>query len=173
MVEFVRYDANLHKSHLIDLNIRHLSWVAEELLTQYNVDIFSSMGISVTDYVKNSINIFEIYKPPSGIYYLLKLESGFIGMGALRKLTDNTGELKRMFIKQEHRGFGYGKSLLNELLRIGKEIGFTKLYLDTGLFMKAVQHIYESAGFRRREIYPETEVPPQMQKYWLFMEKIL
>jgi len=94
-------------------------------------------------------------------------------MGALRKLADNTGELKRMYIKPEYRGFGYGKSLMSELLRIGKKIGFTKFYLDTGLFMKAAQHIYESVGFRRREIYPGTEVPLQIQKYWLFMEKIL
>jgi hypothetical protein len=42
--------------------------------------------------------------------------------------------------------------------------------IDTGLFMTAAQHVYRSAGFQEREIYPETEVPPGLQSYWIYME---
>ena len=37
--------------------------------------------------------------------------------------------------------------------------------------MTAAQHVYRSAGFQEREKYPETEVPPELQPYWIYMEK--
>ena len=94
-------------------------------------------------------------------------------MGALRKLEEGIGEIKRMYIKPEYRGKGLGKEMLQHLLSKGKESGFSAIYLETGAFMMTAQHLYRSVGFYDRKEYPETEVPPQLRHLWLFMEKRL
>lgn len=91
-------------------------------------------------------------------------------MGALIKLNVNTGVIKRMYIRPNYRGKGFGKALLRHLLNKGKEFGCSRILLDTGRFMTAAQHVYRSAGFQEREIYTETEVPPGLQSYWIYME---
>ena len=108
--------------------------------------------------------------PPEGVFYILKIKKNLVGMGAFRKLNVNTGVIKRMYIRPNYRGKGFGKGLLRHLLKKGKEFGCSRVLLDTGLFMTAAQHVYRSVGFQEREIYPETEVPTGLQSFWIYME---
>jgi len=110
-------------------------------------------------------------KPPDGIIYLLVVEGDIAGMGALKKLSDEIGEIKRMYIRPPYRGKGYGKQMLNRLLEAGREFGCSSFRLETSKFMTTAQHIYKSAGFIEREEYPECETPPILRPYQLFMEK--
>jgi len=62
-------------------------------------------------------------KPPGGILYMLVVEGEVAGMGALRKLSDEVGEVKRMYNRPHYRGRGLGKKMLKRLLDIhGAEI---------------------------------------------------
>ena len=108
-----------------------------------------------------------------GVFYLIQVEDKIVGMGALRKLKEGIGEIKRMYIKPEYQGKGLGKKMLQLLLNRSMEYGFSAIYLETGSFMTTAQHLYRSVGFYNREEYPETEVPQQLRHVWLFMEKRL
>ncbi len=171
MIEYIPVDLSIHKSLLIDLNDEYLSWIGDEIKRHYDLDAISILGQSIRDYAEKSVNELTSYKPPDGIFYLLQVNNKIIGMGAFRKLDDNTGEVKRMYIRQEFRGNGYGKALLKKLLNLGKEIGCSRILLDTGEFMSAAQYVYHSTGFQEINKYPETEVSPEMQPYWIYMEK--
>ncbi len=94
-------------------------------------------------------------------------------MGALRTLKKGIGEIKRMYIKPNYRGNGYGKKILELLLKKGKEFGFSSIRLDTGEFMSAAHQVYRLAGFQERGQYSESEVPEFFLPYWLFMEKFI
>jgi len=39
--------------------------------------------------------------------------------------------------------------------------------------MKVAHYLYRSAGFQEIEPYPESEIPPEFQRYWVFMERQL
>ncbi|MCK4778942.1 MAG: GNAT family N-acetyltransferase [Candidatus Lokiarchaeota archaeon] len=173
MIEYIPIDLKIHNSLLIDLNDEYLSWIADEIKKHYGLDAISILGQPIRDYAVKSVKELISYKPPNGIFYILQIKDKIVGMGAFRKLKDNTGDVKRMYIRQEFRGKGYGKALLKKLLSKAKEFGCSKILLDTGLFMTAAQHVYRSAGFKETAKYPETEVPPEMQPYWLYMEKKL
>jgi GNAT superfamily N-acetyltransferase len=171
MIEYIPVDLNIHKSILINLNDDYLSWIGEKIKEHYDLDAISILGQSIRDYAEISVDELTSYKPPEGIFYILQIKDRIIGMGAFRKLHDNIGEVKRMYIKPEFRGKGFGKALLNKLLDVGKQFGCSRILLDTGGFMTVAQHVYRSAGFREIKKYPETEVPPEMQPYWIYMEK--
>ena len=170
MIEYIPIDLRIHKSLLIDLNDEYLSWIAEEVMKHYKIDVVSLLGQPIRDYAKISVEELTSYVPPEGVFYILKIKKNVVGMGAFIKLNVNTGVIKRMYIRPNYRGKGFGKGLLRHLLNKGKEFGCSRILLDTGLFMTAAQHVYRSAGFQEREIYPETEVPPGLQPYWIYME---
>lgn len=173
MTEYIPIDLKIHKSSLLDLNDEYLSWIADKIKKHYDLDAISILGQSIRDYAKKSVEELTSYKPPNGIFYILKIKNEIIGMGAFRKLRMDIGEVKRMYIKPNFRGMGYGTALLNQLLKIGKEFGCSRILLDTGQFMTAAQHVYRSAGFQERDEYSESEVPIPMRPFWIYMEKKL
>ena len=173
MVEFIPINLDLHKSHLLKLTEEYFTWINDEVQQRYSIDTFSIIGESILEYAEKTLEHLSSYLPPEGIYYILLIKGKIGGMGALRKLKIDIGEIKRMYIKPEYRKKGYGKAMLKQLLKKGKEFGFSTVRLDTGKFMDAAQYVYRSAGFQEREKYPETEVPPQFQPFWLYMEKSL
>ncbi len=171
MIDYIPIDLKVHKSLLIDLNDEYLSWIANEVKKHYDLDLISLLGQSIRDYAKNNVEDLASYKPPNGVFYILKIKHNIIGMGAFRKLKVDIGEIKRMYIRSKFRRNGFGKALFKQLINKGKEFRCSRILLDTGLFMTAAQHVYRSAGFQEIAKYPETEVPPEMQPYWLYMEK--
>ena len=171
MVEFILFNKNIHKEGFRKLNIEHLTWATDQLRENYQLDVVSQTGQTIPEYVDEHLEDFTSLKPPDGIIYLLVVSGDIAGMGALRKLSNEVGEIKRMYIRPLYRGNGYGKQLLNKLLRAGREFGCSSFLLDTAKFMTAAQHIYKSAGFIERKEYPESEVPAIFRPYWLFMEK--
>jgi GNAT superfamily N-acetyltransferase len=110
---------------------------------------------------------------PHGVYYLLELGDAIVGMGALHQIGEKTGEIKRMYIRPEYRGKGYGKELLQKLMQKAVEFGYHTLYLDSGRFMTTAHSLYRSFGFVECDGYSGTEVPPKFRPYWLFMKKTL
>jgi len=181
MVEFIPINLDFHKSVLVDLNEEYLSWIADEMKKHYDLDIFNMEGtiqnneieqkVLIRAYAKMSAEQLTSYIPPEGIYYILQIDEKIAGMGALRKIKMNVGEVKRMYIRPEYRGQGLGKVLLQQILRKAKEFRFSTIRLETGKFMTTAQYIYHEAGFREIDEYPEMETPPPLRTYWLFMEK--
>ena len=134
MVDFIPIKLELHKSHLINLNEEYLSWIADEMQQRYSIDTVLILGESIRDYAKKTLEKLSSYIPPESIYYFLQINSSIIGMGALRKLNKNIGEIKRMYIKPKYRGKGFGKEMLGLLLKKGQEFGFFFNSLGYGEF---------------------------------------
>jgi putative acetyltransferase len=59
------------------------------------------------------------------------------------------GELKRMYVRPQFRGLGYGKLLLDQLANHALSEGVNVLRLETGVHQQEAIRMYERAGFRR------------------------
>jgi GNAT superfamily N-acetyltransferase len=171
MVEFVQFSLNVHKEEYVKLNIEFITWIADQLRKNYQLDTVSKIGQTIPEYVDAHLEDLTSLKPPDGIIYLLVVEGDIAGMGAIRKLSDEIGEVKRMYIRPLYRGRGYGKQMLIKLLEVGREFGCSSFLLETSKFMTVAQHIYRSAGFIERGEYPESETPTVFRQYQLFMQK--
>ncbi len=112
--------------------------------------------------------------PPDGIIYILEADGHAVGMGALKKLDDKVGEIKRMYIRPDYRG-GLGRRLYGLLEDKAKEFGFIVLRLDTSRLMEAALYLYNKVGYNEIEGYSGGEWAEDhpLAKYAVFMEKKL
>ncbi len=92
-----------------------------------------------------------------------------IGCILLRPLPQiqNAGEIKRLYVRQPHRGSGVANALLLALENEAAAQGIEWLYLDTKLDLQPAIRFYERSGYRPCDRYNEN---PQAQ---LFMRKHL
>lgn len=109
------------------------------------------------------------YAMPEG--RLLLAFSGEFAAGciALRRLDETTCEMKRLFVRDDFRGSGLGNTLVNRLIADARQIGYSKMRLDTypPKMAKAVK-LYESHGF-----YPIPAYYDNPHDGVLFMERLL
>jgi GNAT superfamily N-acetyltransferase len=97
-------------------------------------------------------------------FWIALVDGDVAGSVALRDLGDNAFELKRMYLRSEHRGRGVGKRLLSTALDWARASGARTVRLDTSERMLTARHLYESAGFVR----VEGESPRQGQQRLLY-----
>jgi GNAT superfamily N-acetyltransferase len=75
-----------------------------------------------------------------------------LGCGALRELSGEVAEIKRMYVVPEARGRGLSKMLLAALEAAARLRGWTTLRLETGPRQPEAIALYAGAGYR--------EIPP-------------
>ena len=97
-------------------------------------------------------------RPPDGDFLVVVHEGRPVGCGGLKRLDDDVGEIKRMYVAPDARGRGLSRMLLEALEDRARELGFTIARLDTGDRQPAAQRLYEGAGYRRIPRYNENDV---------------
>lgn len=74
-------------------------------------------------------------------------EETLIAMGALKKISGDTVEIKRMRVHPDFQRHGLGQKMLDILEKKAKELGFKKIQLDTTVKQIAAQKLYEKNGY--------------------------
>ena len=92
-------------------------------------------------------------------------------MGGIRFLCDGVAELKRIYLRTEHRGHKLGEQLLARLMADAQSFGYKRMCLDSGPFMAAAHKVYERSNFVDCDAYAGTEVPEQFRAEWRFMQR--
>lgn len=85
------------------------------------------------------------------------VEQTAVGCGALRKFSDDTAEIKRMFVQPTHRGQGIAGKVLLELENWARELGFTACVLETGEKQPEAIRLYQKSGYTQIPNYGQYE----------------
>ncbi len=94
--------------------------------------------------------------PGRGVFVVLRDAGGTpVGCGALRKLDDERAELKRMFVREERRGQGLARRLLEALEAEAVALGVARVVLETGTRQHAAIQLYRRSGYVPIEAYGE------------------
>jgi putative acetyltransferase len=70
-----------------------------------------------------------------------------VACGGLCRYGAETGEIRRMYVVPENRGWGYARLLLGPLEDEARALGYTSVRLETGVLQAAAIGLYRSAGF--------------------------
>lgn len=71
-----------------------------------------------------------------------------VGCGAIKQYSDDTMEIKRMYVLPEKRGHGIAASILSELESWAKEVDYTRCVLETGLKQPEAIALYKKSGYQ-------------------------
>ena len=80
-----------------------------------------------------------------------------IACGAVRYYSEDSMEVKRMFVSLEHRGKGIASIVLNELETWCKELNYKKCILETGINQPEAIKLYEKNHYKRIPNYGKYE----------------
>ena len=146
----------------------YLSFLAKELIRQpwnYNLDV---------EYAVNfTMNNLDKFAEPDGRLLLVEVDGEIAATISLRKIREDAGEIKRMYVKPKFRGKNLGNLLIEEVINISKKNDFSKLYLDTAHFMSSAVSLYKKYGFKETTAYPESVLPRGLLNSMIFMMKQL
>lgn len=93
------------------------------------------------------------YQPPDGALILALVNGKAAGCVALRKISDDICEMKRLYVGDEYRGLGLGRKLVSIIIDEALNKNYKYMRLDTLPTMKSAQYLYQSFGFYDIEPY--------------------
>jgi GNAT superfamily N-acetyltransferase len=92
-------------------------------------------------------HIIEHYYHNQGEFLLGEYEGKLAAMGAFRKTGPQEAEIKRMRTHPDWQGRGFGQTIYTALEQRAREMGYTRLHLETGTQMITAQKFYTKNGF--------------------------
>ena len=114
----------------------------EEYATSLDIDLgFQGFGDEITHFPHG-------YSPPDGTVLVAWEGDEPTGVVALRRYEGSVCEMKRLYVRPQHRGKGLGRMLSEEVIAAARRLGYTKMRLDTLPTMDAAIGLYRQLGFR-------------------------
>jgi putative acetyltransferase len=88
------------------------------------------------------------YFDNGGVFLVMTDDDEIICTGALRKLEEGVGEIKRLWLLTEYHGKGLGYLMIRELLAIAREMKYERIRLETDpIVQKPALDFYKRLGF--------------------------
>jgi GNAT superfamily N-acetyltransferase len=90
----------------------------------------------------------EEFDEPGGQMLVATLAGAAVGCAGLRRVSPDTAELKRMYVRPELRRRGIARALLVACEQAASQLGYVQLWLETGTLQSEAIALYRSAGYR-------------------------
>ena len=101
---------------------------------------------------EGSTHVLDIngLKDPSIKFWSLWKEDDLMGIGALKFLDDKHGEFKSIRVAERFKNKGNGSKVINHLINEAKNLGITRLSLETGAgnFFMPARKLFKKCGFK-------------------------
>jgi GNAT superfamily N-acetyltransferase len=163
----IRQAAVADKSVVRDLFWEYLQWANRNVNQEFNITF------DIATILENDMNSIDKFMPPNGRLFLAFDGTNVAGCACAHTIGPRVAELKRMYVRPDYRQKGIGRRLVQKLIGDLRELDYTVLRLDSARFMKEAHALYRSLGFQERDQYPESEIPEEFRKHWIFMERAI
>lgn len=140
--------------------------IAADLFREYQT--WLDVDLCFQDFEAELLNVAEMYAQPRGIIYIASVNGEDVGVGALRPVSGDRCEMKRVYVRESARGLGVGKCIIDMLIARGQQAGYETMVLDTLPKLEMAQAIYRALGFRKIPPYYNNPLPGVV-----YFEKIL
>jgi GNAT superfamily N-acetyltransferase len=97
---------------------------------------------------------------PRAAFVIVRRAGETMACAALRPLSETAIELKRMYVRPPARRQGIARRLVVHMEAVARELGFSELWLETGLRQPAAVALYERLGYTRRAAFGDHRGDP-------------
>ena len=125
---------------------------AQSCLGQYRTELASRFDGGFDPSKGNNLTVEEM-TPPAGYLLVARLDGRPIGCGALKRLSEKEGEVKRVWTSPDARGLGVAGKMMDSLEQLARDVGFRVVKLDTNRTLTEAQAMYSKRGYRTIERY--------------------
>lgn len=112
-----------------------------------------------------------VFGPPTGVLLIAIADQEFVGCVGLRALDTASCEMKRMYVDPRFHGQGVGEALANHLIQHARNLGYSRMCLDTGPKQFEARGLYQKLNFQ--PIKPYYEVSDEMADWLTFLARDL
>jgi len=130
---------------------------ARELVEEYAASLAIDLGFQ--GFEAELATFPGEYAPPGGAVLLAHVGRSLAGVVALRPMTPEVCEMKRLFVRHPFRGRGVGRALASRLIEVASLKGYRRMRLDTIASMAAAIDLYRQLGFREIGAYRYNPFP--------------
>ena len=95
----------------------------------------------------------EDVEQPASAFVIAYVDDEAVGCGAMRPCDEESGEVKRMFVRPEYRGRRIAAAILTALEQEAVRAGYRAMRLETGDRQPDAVRVYQRAGYRRTPPY--------------------
>ncbi len=149
-IQIITAQTQQHYSDAKDLIVEYVKWL--------------NFDLSFQNFDQEMADLSKMYNALDGGLFIGYLNDQPVGIAGLRRFSEEDAEVKRMFVRDEAKGKGVGKLLLQQCIATAKALHYTSIKLDTGAFMKAAIHLYITHGFAEIPAYRFN--PHESAKYY-------
>jgi ribosomal protein S18 acetylase RimI-like enzyme len=115
--------------------------IVRELINEYAASLGIDLSFQDLDHELATLESF--YE----LILLARDESRIAGCVALRRIDDETCEMKRLYVRPAFRGHDLGRQLASRIIDEARQHGYKRMRLDTLPSMTAAIPLYQSLGF--------------------------
>jgi len=87
------------------------------------------------------------YAAPSGALLVAYHDEEPVGCVAMRRASDGTCEIRRLFVRESARGQGLGQQLVEGVIEAARDAGYQRMTLTTLPSMASALALYRALGF--------------------------
>ncbi len=94
--------------------------------------------------------LFALFQREGSCYFIAEADQKIIGGCGIfptKGLPDGYGELVKLYLDSDYRGYGLGKRLMEKCIATAKAMNYTHLYLESIPALNQAVYLYEKMGF--------------------------
>ena len=147
---------------LIQIRPTNKIQIVRDLFSEYAESL--RFGLDFQNFEKEMTELPGEYAPPDGLILVARYKAKIAGCVALRKISDQICEMKRLYVRESYRRQGIGRRLAEAVIEVARHTGYRSMRLDTVPGMVVATTLYRSLGFS--EIGPYRHNPIQGALYF-------
>jgi putative acetyltransferase len=153
----------------MELAIEHLAQPTDDARALVD-ELDAELTAAYSAEQRHGFDIERLFKP-NVLFFISRLDGEAVGCGGIA-FDGEVAELKRMYVRPEHRGRKVAEGVLARLEEEARRRGVKRLVLETGDAQQRAIAFYSRCGFTRCDAFGDyTKMPPAATVRSVFMEK--
>jgi GNAT superfamily N-acetyltransferase len=149
-----------------EMYVEYVAWIFDQFKAVHGLDLPSEgQAVVHAEFRAGYPKLFG----DRGLMVLVTVDGAPAAVAALKPLSHDDSELKRMYVRPGFRGLGIGLRLIEYVAEEARALGYRTVQLNTIDFMADAHRLYRSAGFLDCPPYPGETARHGVDDHGLYM----